>query len=202
MDTTPVTVAIVSPYRLGREALAALLASLPGFEIVPPDGGAMPGVYLWDVMTAGAAPSLDFVAGTPVLALAAIEAAPGLLAHVAGIVLRDEPPENLAAALRQVARGDQYFSPDLVLALLRRHGSPAVPALPAQPGLAAVTDRERDVLAALAAGLSNKAIAARLYLSVRTVEGHLANLYAKLGVRSRAEAIVLAVRHGLGPQNT
>jgi DNA-binding NarL/FixJ family response regulator len=60
-----------------------------------------------------------------------------------------------------------------------------------------LTDREREILALLADGLSNKAIAARLYLSVRTVEGHLASLYTHLGVHSRTEAVLLALQHPL-----
>ena len=63
-----------------------------------------------------------------------------------------------------------------------------------------LTDREREVLILLAKGLSNKEVAQRLYLSVRTVEGHLANIYDKLGVHSRTEAALYAVRQGwLGP---
>jgi DNA-binding NarL/FixJ family response regulator len=60
-----------------------------------------------------------------------------------------------------------------------------------------LTDRERQILALLGEGLSNKAISARLYLSVRTVEGHLTNLYTRLGVHSRTEAALMAIHHGL-----
>jgi len=63
--------------------------------------------------------------------------------------------------------------------------------------MSTLTDRERQILALLADGLSNKAIAARLYLSVRTVEGHLANLYTRVGVHSRTEAALIAVQYGL-----
>jgi len=65
------------------------------------------------------------------------------------------------------------------------------PALP-EP----LSEREREVLTLLARGLSNKAIAQRLYLSVRTVEGHLANIYGKLAVHSRTEAALYAARQG------
>jgi DNA-binding NarL/FixJ family response regulator len=63
--------------------------------------------------------------------------------------------------------------------------------------LSTLTDREREILALLSVGLSNKAIAARLYLSVRTVEGHLASLYTRLGVHSRTEAALIALQHNL-----
>ena len=57
-----------------------------------------------------------------------------------------------------------------------------------------MTDREQEILKLLAQGLSNKMIAAKLYLSVRTVEGHLANIYSRLGVHSRTEAMLIAVK--------
>ena len=63
--------------------------------------------------------------------------------------------------------------------------------------LAAHTERERDILALVGAGLSNKAIAARLYLSVRMAEGYLANLYTRRGVHTRTEAALIAIHLGL-----
>jgi DNA-binding NarL/FixJ family response regulator len=111
-----------------------------------------------------------------------------------GLFSIDETPEALGVAIRQVARGEQYLSPLLALALLQRSlaktGSPESQGLP----ITELTERETEILALLAQGLSNKAIAARLYLSVRTVEGHLANLYSRLGVHSRTEAMLIATR--------
>jgi DNA-binding NarL/FixJ family response regulator len=107
---------------------------------------------------------------------------------------KHETSEALGIAIRQVARGDQYLSPSLALALLERGEAEAAPH---DFDMSILTDRERQILALLGEGLSNKAIAARLYLSVRTVEGHLANLYTRLDVHSRTEAALVAIRHGL-----
>lgn len=102
--------------------------------------------------------------------------------------------EGLAAALRQVARGEVAVSPDvtqeIVAALARGHRSSTAPG-------PALSRRETEVLTLLVTGLSNKEIAQRLFLSLRTVENHLAAAYSKLGVASRTEAAVLAVRTGL-----
>jgi DNA-binding NarL/FixJ family response regulator len=113
---------------------------------------------------------------------------------VAGLFSKDEKPEALGVAIRQIARGDQYLSPSLALALLERGEAEAAPH---DFDMSILTDRERQILALLGEGLSNKAISARLYLSVRTVEGHLTNLYTRLGVHSRTEAALMAIHHGL-----
>jgi DNA-binding NarL/FixJ family response regulator len=78
------------------------------------------------------------------------------------------------------------------MALLRQQQETAVsPPI----NLNILTRREREILTLLGEGLSNKSIAAQLYLSVRTVEGHIANLYSKLGIHSRTEAILIAIHH-------
>lgn len=109
------------------------------------------------------------------------------------------PPEatahDLLYALKAAARGEIIIPPALARRLAR--GRAAAPQAEAMVEL--LSDREREILALLGAGMTNKAIAQRLYLSVRTVEGHVASLCAKLGVHSRTEAVLLALRTGLLP---
>ena len=113
---------------------------------------------------------------------------------VLGCIERDAPLPELLNAIRQIALGEASLSQALARRLLGRmaHQPPVEePALP-EP----LSAREQEVLILLVQGLSNKAIAQRLYLSVRTVEGHLANIYGKLTIHSRTEAALYAARQG------
>jgi DNA-binding NarL/FixJ family response regulator len=100
--------------------------------------------------------------------------------------------EELVAALHRAADGEVTLSPDLAQALMGHLARPHQLASPQQ----ALTAREREILTLVVQGLSNKEIASRLYLSLRTVENHLARVFDKLGVRSRTEAAVHAVQQG------
>ena len=108
-----------------------------------------------------------------------------------GIVLETAPLEELLDALRQVARGETYL-PTLIAKQVV--SALAIHAMSSQL-IDPLTEREREVLALVAQGASNKDIAQKLYLSVRTVEGHLANIYGKLQVKSRTEAALWAVQN-------
>ena len=193
MSQAFVTVATGARHRLDRAALTVLIASLPGLLVRPLESYPPPRVLVWDPGSwpPDGLPSLG-PATAPLLVVGEIKAS-ALPTGVAGLFSKDETPEAFGIAIRQVARGEQYLSPSLALALLHTQDfgapSPAIDpsTLPA---------REQEILTLLAQGLSNKAIGARLYLSVRTVEGHLANLYAHLGVHSRTEAVLLAIRRG------
>ncbi len=131
--------------------------------------------------------------GAPVLALVAEETAGelALAAGARGLLFRDAEPPTLLAALHAVARGLSVF--DTGLAAVR--ASPRLASPP--PGQDALTPREREVLALLAEGLSNKAIAERLSISEHTAKFHVNAVLAKLGVQRRTEAVVRAARLGL-----
>ncbi|HEX6268944.1 MAG TPA: response regulator transcription factor [Anaerolineales bacterium] len=188
-----ITVSIGGGHELDRAGLAALVASLPGLRVVPLDQRPPPQVLVWDVRTA--ADDLPTVSlDTVVLLLTNNARFEALSETVAGLLSSDEPPAALGAAIRQVARGEQYLSPSLATAIVQKRQDKSSPTESQMSALASLTDRERDVLDLLAQGLSNKMIAARLYLSVRTVEGHLANIYSQLGVHSRTEAMLMAVK--------
>jgi two-component system response regulator NreC len=102
-----------------------------------------------------------------------------------GYLVKDAADVELVLAVRRVAGGDQYVHPSLGAALLVQHGSGGRPAGPGGE----LSDRELDVLRRLALGYTNAAIAAELYVSVRTVESHRAHLQQKLGTRTRAELV-------------
>lgn len=115
-----------------------------------------------------------------------------------GFLLKDTRPEDLLAAVHAVAAGQARVDPQVthaVVAQLRRRGG-----LPRDPQrLQALTPREREVLALLARGLSNAEVAAALFVSPGTVKTHVASVLAKLGVRDRVQAVVVAYESGLVP---
>lgn len=193
MNQALITVAVGGRYPLDRAALAALIRSLPGLHLITLESGS-PRVLVWECDSDVPIELPHHAAETVMLLVVGEMEQPTLPPGVAGMFSKHEAPEALGIAIRQVARGDQYLSPSLALALLQSQ-MPKAPHLAVD--LKALTDREQEVLTLVAEGLSNKAIAARLYLSVRTVEGHLANLYTRLGVHSRTEAALLALQHGL-----
>ena len=119
-----------------------------------------------------------------------------------GFLLKDVPPAELAAAIRVVASGDAVVAPSVTRRLLDSFAH-RLPDLREERGgarrdaLAALTDREREILVEVAAGLSNQEIAARLYLAEATVKTHLGRILTKLGLRDRVQAVVYAYQTGL-----
>ena len=124
----------------------------------------------------------------------------GLKAGASGFLLKDAPPADLITAIRSVASGDAVLAPAATRRLIRQFT-----ALLPDPGqqrsrdeiLDKLTDREQTVFAQLAAGRSNREIAADLYLSEGTVKVHVGRILAKLGLRDRVQAVVLAYESGL-----
>ena len=115
-----------------------------------------------------------------------------LSAGASGLLLKRARPAQIADAVRVVARGDSLLFPAAVRRLAAAYQRPAPPGLPG----ARLTGREAEVLALMADGLSNAEIAARLVLGVETVKSHVGSVLAKLGVRDRTQAVVVAYRSG------
>lgn len=116
-----------------------------------------------------------------------------LKAGASGYVLKDLTPDELASAVRAVARGETLLSPGLTGKLIDRFGR----GTSQEQQAALLTVREQEVLRLLASGLRNKEMARQLQVSERTVTFHLANIYQKLGVTSRIEALSRALERGL-----
>jgi DNA-binding NarL/FixJ family response regulator len=135
-----------------------------------------------------------------------------LRAGASGFLVKDAEPEELIRAVRVVHKGEALLSPSVTRRLIASLASrgPGLPAAGRAPGrgdhgkgplpasdLARLTEREREVLALVAQGLSNEEIAARLYLSPLTTKTHVSHIMTKLGARDRAQLVVVAYESGL-----
>jgi DNA-binding NarL/FixJ family response regulator len=119
-----------------------------------------------------------------------------LRAGASGFLLKDRPPEELVTAVRVVAAGEAVLAPSVTRRLIQEFSRlPERPASP--PELGELTDREREVLVLLGRGLSNVEIARRLFVAETTVKTHVGRVLQKLGLRDRAQAIVVAYESGL-----
>ncbi|MFD0201278.1 MULTISPECIES: response regulator [Saccharothrix] len=114
-----------------------------------------------------------------------------------GFLLKDTPPGDLVSALRAVASGDAVVSPSVTKRLLSRFLGESGGELRDAAVLEALTEREREVLVLIAKGLSNTEIARKLFLSEATVKTHVGRILAKLELRDRVQAVVLAYETGL-----
>ena len=120
-----------------------------------------------------------------------------LTAGIGGLLPRSADPSELRGALARVAAGDRVVSPQVIAAMFGTGSATQALRGPVADGVVALTSKEREVLALLASGRSNAEIAAAMFVSAATVKTHLGHIYAKLGVRSRYEALSLAVALGM-----
>ncbi len=212
MEETLIRVLIADDHTVLRHGLRLILEGAEGIIVVgeAADGAAAvaqaqalrPDVVLMDVNM----PRLDGVEATRriratlpqvrVLVLTISDKDRDLLGAVRagarGYLLKSAESQEVLEAIRRVAAGEAILPPSLTARLLDELVAPT----PASPPL---TAREREVLALIAEGLANKEIAARLHISENTVKTHVRHILEKLGLRSRAEAAVYAVREGLVP---
>jgi DNA-binding NarL/FixJ family response regulator len=123
-----------------------------------------------------------------------------LAAGSAGYVLKSAGPEEIAAAVRAAAAGEAPVSPAVAIHLVEHFRRTTAPKrLPKSAMLITqLSEREREILALIAAGQDNATIAEILFISPHTVKGHVATILSRLGVANRTQAAVYAVRHGLG----
>ena len=118
-------------------------------------------------------------------------------AGASGFLLKSSPPEQLTAAVRIVAAGESLLAPALTRRLLDQFTQRPLPGRVDEQRLARLTDREREVLTMIGRAMSNAEIAAALFLGEGTVKTHITSIFAKLGLRDRAQAVVLAYESGL-----
>jgi DNA-binding NarL/FixJ family response regulator len=214
-------VLVVDDQFLVRSGLVALLRAAPGMEVVgeAADGaqavalaaGTRPDVILMDIRL----PGMTGIEATERILAEAADPAPRVLilttfdldeyvydalrAGACGFLLKDAGPERLLAAVTAVHGGDALFAPAvtrrLVEACAGRAGTRSGPQR--LPGLEALTGREAEVLRLVARGLTNAEAADRLFISEATVKTHLNRTMTKLGLTSRAQAVVVAYETGL-----
>ncbi|MBT2545371.1 response regulator transcription factor [Streptomyces sp. ISL-44] len=217
------SVLVVDDQFLIRSGLTALLTAAPGYEVVgeAADGEeavrlaaeTRPDVVLMDIRmpgTDGIAATERILAargdgpdgpdgGPKVLVLTTFDSDEyvfrALRVGASGFLVKDTPPDRLLAAIATVHAGEMLFSPRALRGLIDTYAAPVSRA--PHPGLDALTPREREVLGLVGAGLPNAEIAERLVLSAATVKTHVHRCMSKLGLSSRAQAVVVAHEFGL-----
>ncbi|MGW2305520.1 response regulator [Streptomyces sp. NPDC001809] len=219
MTDGTIRVLIADDQMMVRQGFTVLLNAEPGIEVVGQavDGAdavakvaeLSPDVVLMDIRmpgtggieatriltSAGASPVKVLVLTTFDLDEYVYEA---LRAGASGFLLKDASADELAEAVRVVARGDALLAPDLTKRLIAEFSRLSVPPRsPQRDRVGALTERETEVLALVAQGLSNAEIATRLVVAEQTVKTHVSRILVKLGLRDRTQAAVFAFDTGL-----
>ena len=120
-----------------------------------------------------------------------------LRAGASGFVLKVAPPEQLLLTIRTVAAGEALIDPKVTKRVIAAFAGSTPPTKAAHPGLDELTQRELDVLALLARGLTNDEIASTLVISHATAKSHVARIFTKLAIHDRVQAVILAYEHGI-----
>jgi DNA-binding NarL/FixJ family response regulator len=212
-----IRVAVVDDQHLVRSGLRALLDRPDDMTVVgeAADGAAAlmmvraerPDVVLMDLRMPGVdgieatrrIVADERLRGVRVVALTTFDTDENLFAAIragaSGFLLKDASPDELRAAVRTVAAGDALLSPAVTRRVL--DAVAAAPGAPAADRVAVLTDREREVLAEVAAGRSNAEVGARLHISPATARTYVSRLLAKLDARDRAQLVMIAYEGGV-----
>ena len=211
--TTPIRIVVADDHPIVRGGLVALLSAADDIEVVgeASDGEmavrlaleSLPDLVLMDLRMPGidgdvsTARILSAQPGIRVVVLTTYESDDSILraieAGASGYLLKAAPQEEILAGIRSVARGEVALAPSIAALLVRRVRAPLTRSV-------TLSDRETQVLALVAAGMSNRTIAAELFVSEATVKTHLLHTFEKLGVSDRTRAVTLAMERGLLPR--
>lgn len=213
-----IRIAIADDEALVRSGLAVLLRHEPGFEVVGQAADGLsalavvrehhPDVLLMDIRMPGidGLEATRRLVGDPatestrVLILTTFDhdenVFAALRAGASGFLPKDTEPQRLIDALRTVASGEALLAPRATRRLIEEFRR-AVPPTPSRTSLTGLTDRELEVLEAVASGLTNAEISERLVISYATTKTHVGRLLAKLGARDRAQLVIIAFDHGV-----
>ncbi|CAL9498547.1 Transcriptional regulatory protein LnrK [Streptomyces sp. enrichment culture] len=219
MTTTarPIRVMIADDQMMVRQGFTVLLNAQPDLEVVGQavDGADAvakaaelgPDVVLMDIRMPGMggieATSVITASGSgaKVLVLTTFDldeyVYEALRAGASGFLLKDASADQLAEAVRVVAAGEALLSPNITKRLITEFSRLGAPRAPSKARIAELTERETEVLALIAQGLSNAEIAARLVVAEQTVKTHVGRILVKLGLRDRTQAAVFAYETGL-----
>jgi DNA-binding NarL/FixJ family response regulator len=217
--TTPIRVLVVDDQELVRAGFCVILETAEGIQVageaangaqaVAQAAALGPDVVLMDVRM----PEMDGLEATRLITGGDRDAGPrvvmlttfdlddyvyeALRAGASGFLLKDAPRHDLIAAVRRVAAGDALLAPSVTRRLIEAFARRPPETAPSPSRLASLTARERDILLRLARGRSNAEIAGELYVSETTVKTHVGHLLAKLGLRDRVQAVIVAYETGL-----
>lgn len=212
-----IRVVVVDDHPIVRQGLRSYLSTREGIEVVGDAGDGesavamvgelAPDVVLMDLVMPGMGGLAAIGAvvalgtGTRILVLTSFssedQVIPAIQAGAAGYLLKDASPEEVEAAVRAVHAGEGRLDPSLAAVVMAAAAGRGEADATADADLARLTPRETEVLRLLGEGLSNRALAERLFVAEKTVKTHVSSILAKLGLTDRTQAALFAVHHGL-----